>query len=451
MKPLQQLWSFFASVQLAIFTLSCIALSSIIGTLVPQGETHAEYVRRFGEKTALFFHILDIPRMYSSWWFIALLALLAVNLIVCSFDRFPSAWRIITSDNLEISLARLEKMAFSRVWAVPSTELRSIDLRPLLGARNLRHKTLSDGTLLLAEQGRYSRLGVYLVHASILVIFIGAIIGQIYGFKGNVMIPELRQTDRIFASGDTSIPLGFTVRCQSFAIDFYDNGMVKEYRSKLAILENQQEILRRDIIVNSPLTYKGITFYQSSYQAHQEFIVEITPDQERGKSFALPFQQEGVWEEKGLRFGILNAEGSGQRSVRAKLWFKAGDADGVTHWLADNETVQLPIGSRAYTIKVKQLYSTGLQVAKDPGVWIVYGGCFLLLFGLYISFFLSHRRIWLATTGRGKVTTVLLAGNANKNRLAFAKDFDHLCQQIDEQLGVPAKKTETARSDSSLA
>ena len=450
MKPLQQLWSFFASVQLAIFTLCCIALSSIIGTLVPQGEAHAEYVRRFGEKTALFFHILDIPRMYSSWWFLGLLALLAVNLMVCSLDRFPAAWRIITTDHLKVPRARLEKMAFARQWTVPSSLLHKIDWRALLGARNLREKPLPDGTVMLVDQGRYSRLGVYLVHASILVIFIGAIIGQLYGFKGNVMIPELRQTDRIFAAGDTSIPLGFSVRCQSFAIAFYDNGMVKEYRSKLSILEDQREVLSRDIVVNSPLTYKGITFYQSSYQAHQEFIIEITPDQESGKSFALPFQQEGSWEEKGLRFGILNAEGSGQRAVRAKLWFKAEEADGVTRWLADNETVQLPMGGHTYTIKVKQLYSTGLQVAKDPGVWIVYGGCFLLLLGLYVAFFRAHRRTWLVTTHHEKTTTVILAGHTNKNRLAFAKDFDALCLQIEEKLGVPAKKPENAKSDFSF-
>lgn len=425
--------------QLAISTLCCISLTSVIGTLVPQGETTAEYVRRFGEKTALFFHVLDIPRMYSSWWFHGLLALLAVNLIVCSLDRFPAAWKLIIANNLEISPSRLEKMPFSRRWSVSTGVLEAIDWLQVLSSQigGVREKKEENRVVLLAEKGKWSRLGVYLVHASILIIFIGAIVGQLWGFKGSVMLPELRETEHVFSSGNSNrISLGFTVRCQAFAIDFYDNGMVREYRSTLTIVDNQKEVLTTDIIVNSPLEYKGITFYQSSYQPHQEFIVEIGEDGDQApRRFALPFQQEGVWEERGLRFGILNAEGSGQRAVRAKLWFKAGAAEAVNQWLDDNQTVTLESAGKTYTVRIKQLYSTGLQVAKDPGVWIVYGGCFLLLFGLYLAFFHSHQKIWIYLEKDGPAATVVLAGTTNKNKLAFASRFQDLGEHLDSQLG----------------
>lgn len=439
MNYLQQIWNFFASVQLAICTLCCISLTSIIGTVVPQGETSAEYVRRFGEKTALFFHILDIPRMYSSWWFHGLLALLAVNLIVCSLDRFPAAWKLINADNLDISPSRLEKMPLSRRWTVSTGLLETIDWHRALSSRSggVLEKNEENRMLLLAEKGKWSRLGVYLVHASILIIFVGAIVGQLWGFKGSVMLPELRETGHVFSVGNSDrIPLGFTVRCQAFAIDYYDNGMVKEYRSTLTILEDQKEVLTTDIIVNSPLEYRGITFYQSSYQPHQEFIVEIHEAGDQApRRFTVPFQQEGVWAERGLRFGILNAEGSGQRSVRAKLWFKAGEAEAVNQWLDDNQTVTLETEGKTYTVRVKQLYSTGLQVAKDPGVWIVYGGCFFLLFGLYLAFFHSHQKIWISIEKKGHEGTVVLAGTTNKNKLAFARRFQHFGVHLDSQLG----------------
>jgi cytochrome c biogenesis protein len=240
-------------------TLCCISLTSIIGTVVPQGETSAEYVRRFGEKTALFFHILDIPRMYSSWWFHGLLALLAVNLIVCSLDRFPAAWKLINADNLDISPSRLEKMPLSRRWTVSTGLLETIDWhRALSRSGGALEKKEENRMLLLAEKGKWSRLGVYLVHASILIIFVGAIVGQLWGFKGSVMLPELRETGHVFSVGNSDrIPLGFTVRCQAFAIDYYDNGMVREYRSTLTILEDQKEVLTTDIIVNSPLGVQG--------------------------------------------------------------------------------------------------------------------------------------------------------------------------------------------------
>ena len=38
---------------------------------------------------------------------------------------------------------------------------------------------------------------------------------------------------------------------------------------------------------------------------------------------------------------------------------------------------------------------TGLQVAKDPGVWVVWIGCALLILGLIVSFFFSHQRVWV--------------------------------------------------------
>ncbi len=94
MTLLTQIWDFFSSVKLAIFTLCTLAATSIIGTLIPQGESAAFYVNNFGPKTAHFFQILDIPNMYYSWWFLGLLGLLSTNLIICSLDRFPQYGRL---------------------------------------------------------------------------------------------------------------------------------------------------------------------------------------------------------------------------------------------------------------------------------------------------------------------------------------------------------------------
>jgi cytochrome c biogenesis protein len=74
---------------------------------------------------------------------------------------------------------------------------------------------------------------------------------------------------------------------------------------------------------------------------------------------------------------------------------------------------------------------TGLQVAKDPGVNVVWLGCLLLTAGMMVSFFLSHRRIWirLAEGPHGKVE-VTAAGSANRNRPAFEKTFASVLAEI---------------------
>ncbi|MDK9709466.1 MAG: cytochrome c biogenesis protein ResB [Desulforhopalus sp.] len=438
MKLIDQIWAFFASVQLAILTLCSIAVTSIIGTIIPQGEPYTFYVTKFGTKTATLFQVLDIHKMYSSWWFYGLLGMLSINLIICSLDRIPSVWRIITADNLAISLDRIEKIASLRRWELPQEKSNSIDWQSVLSNTGWSFQTKKCGQTILSfsQKGRWSRMGVYVVHLSILIIFFGAIIGHFFGFKGSVMIPEMRSTEQIFSSPDSKpIDLGFTIRCDSFAIEFYDNGMPKEYRSGLSILENGQEILQKDIRVNSPLSYRGITFYQSSYQAHQEFLLQITEtDSGASRQFSLPFQKQESWKERNLQFGIINAEATGQRALRSKLWLKAGDGPAITQWLADSEDFSFTGDGKNYSLKVKQLYSTGLQVAKDPGVWIVYFGCSLLLLGLYMAFFLSHRRIWLYKHKAATSSIIYFAGTANKNKAAFAKTFSKLTNLIDQTI-----------------
>lgn len=437
MKLFNQLWAFFASVKLAIFTLCSLAVTSIIGTIIPQGESYSFYVKNFGEKTAQFFHILNIPEMYYSWWFLGLLGLLSTNLIICSLDRLPAVLKIITADNLAISPERIEKMAHCRKWQLLSGH-PGLDLATLLqkGGWPAAGKIQGQCELFFSQKNRWSRIGVYCVHLSILIIFIGAIIGHFFGFKGSVMIPEMRSTGQAYSTKDSApIALGFEVRCDTFSIEFYDNGMPKEYKSSLSVLENGRVVEQKDIEVNSPLTYRGITFYQSSYEAYKEFILDIT-EKATGETnrFIMPFQQQMSWDDKQIRFGIINADAIGQRVVRAKVWFKTGDNPATIHWLADNVGSSVISGEKEYLLKAKQMHATGLQVAKDPGVWVVYFGCGLMMLGLYMAFFLAHQRIWLYKHVDATGTTLYLGGSANKNKPAFARRFVQLASLVDQAI-----------------
>jgi cytochrome c biogenesis protein len=73
---------------------------------------------------------------------------------------------------------------------------------------------------------------------------------------------------------------------------------------------------------------------------------------------------------------------------------------------------------------------TGLQVVYDPGVWVIWAGCTLMVLGLWFAFFSSHRRVWVRLREEGGATAVVLAGNANKNRESFAEEFERLGDAI---------------------
>lgn len=441
-KTKNPVWALFVSVKLALFLLFTLAATSIIGTIIPQSKPVEFYVQTYGPNLARLMQTLSIPDMYNSWWFMILLAILSMNLIVCSIERIPNAWRLVTMDNLATDPERLKKMgmrkSFSTEGSLTEAENKAATFLAAKGWKTDK-RDKEGAAMLFSQKGGWTRFGVYIVHSSILIILIGAIIGSPrvamtilknpnFAFKGSVMVPESQQTDVIysFASG-TQIPLGFTVRCDYFTIDYYDNGMPKEFLSKLTVLENGKEVLKKDIEVNDPLIYKGITFYQSSYQPYQDFIINLKNNATGvSKSSITPSREQISWEEGGVRFGIINMMTRGEAVQKLKIWFTDDQAEPSTFWIEPDREAIIKRPTGEYTLSAKQLYATGLQVSKDPGVWWVYIGCGLMLIGLLVAFFMSHRKIWALIYDENGKTTVLFAGSAHKNKVGFEKTFESL-------------------------
>ena len=98
------IWRFFASVKLALITLIILSTISVIGSVIKQGQPPSFYVQEFGPGLARSLQFMNLTNMYSSWWFIAVFALFAINLVVCSMERLPATWRIVVLDNLSTCL-----------------------------------------------------------------------------------------------------------------------------------------------------------------------------------------------------------------------------------------------------------------------------------------------------------------------------------------------------------
>ncbi len=98
------------------------------------------------------------------------------------------------------------------------------------------------------------------------------------------------------------------------------------------------------------------------------------------------------------------------------------------------EKVKVNREDRTYLFAAKQRYATGLQVAKDPGVWFVYVGCGLMLLGLYMAFFMSHKRIWLIVNETENKTSIFISGTTNKNKAGFEKIFNELEESLRKNL-----------------
>jgi cytochrome c biogenesis protein len=441
--PRTSLWALLLSVRLSIFLLILMALTSIVGTLIKQNAPPMEYVQQFGTGLYRFLNFLGIFDMYHSWWFRGILTLLAINIFSCSSSRFPRIWNRITRPQSEILKIQSASLPYAKrlkrslspdeVAEKISSIARGIFGKPLLSET-------PEAIAIFAERGRMSRLGAYITHLSILIILLGALIGSLFGFKGFVNILEGETVDRVFTRqrhGTMPKPLGFKVRCDDFKITYYDTKaqerFIKEYISTLTFLEDGREVMKKEVRVNHPLTFNGLRFYQSSYGDIPEITVTVESTNQ-GKNFSFVThegERVGIPESKAF-FQILkfhpHIHNVGQGIAMAFFQPKAMPQ---RFWLLKARPKL--VGGYQFTLKdVTQREYTGLQITKDPGVWIVWLGCILLVWGLMVAFFSSHQRIWFLIP-RGKAT-IVISGTSNKNRMAFERKFHKTIAALEREV-----------------
>jgi cytochrome c biogenesis protein len=434
------IWDFFTSLKLVIILLLVLSVLSVAGTIIEQNKPLQEYYRFFKPETVELFSKLGLLDMYHSWWFTSCLALLALNIVACTMERYPFIIRgmkkqsAVLDEKIEAGLTNLTSIKYnlpaetveSRITAI--TE-KNFPARPVVTeSETARH--------LFYEKGRYSRLAFFLTHLSVLVIFIGAITGSLIGFKGYVNISEGEAISSIPTRRGDSKNLDFSVKCNSFHVDFYPNGAPKDYRSDLSVIKDGKEVDRKTIRVNDPLTYEGITFYQSSYGRLPDAATFEIRDRD-GVSLSnvfAPFGKEVDIPGSGIRIEVLDyrehfhlSDGSEAGPAFGVNIIRPGVApEGI--WISETKPEMNRHG--AYTFMVKNarfINYTGLQVNKDPGVWLVWTGSLMLVAGIMMAFFMSHKKFWIRIgkdkKGRVEVTA---GGMTNKNKLAFAGEVKKL-------------------------
>jgi cytochrome c biogenesis protein len=454
--PKNRIWMFFASVKLTVALLLTLAITSIIGTVIPQNETPAIYINAYGENLYRIFSFLKFFDMYRSWWFQLLIVFLTINVVVCSLERLPKTWKVVSMKKPPFNADRFRsdngKVDFQSQRSVQT--LRQT-FEPFICKKfsYCRIEETDKGWLLFGEKGRWTRLGAYIVHMSIIFLLIGALIGSNYGFEGFVNIPEGETVNQIRLRNSNEIyPLDFDIRCDSFSVSFYETGTPKEYRSSLTILEAEQPVLQKDIIVNDPLSYKGINIFQSSYGAfpsdsltlsissrEDEFGFNFIKETKIGEPVELPEGKGSV-----IIQDYTNSAQFGGRSI--------GEAFIGILTPPEGEPVQiiLPlrfpnfdrmrqgdfiIGIQDYEKK----FYTGLQVAYDPGVPVVYLGFIIMILGCFITFFKSHQRICVEIIQVGNNSRVMVAGSANKNKLGMQQKIKRISEKLQgmSQVNIP--------------
>ena len=439
-------WSFFSSVRLTLFLLILIALAAIVGTVIPQQDA-GEAVQKLPPALAGILKVLQLNDLYRSPWFLLLMALLTVNLVVCSLNRLPASLRLYRRQPEPDRPGLYEDLPPAQVLAAEGTvedEAARLEqvLKKALGS--VERKQSDQATWLSGHKGAWSYFGVYVIHTGVLVIILGAVIGSLLGFDGYVNIPEGGSADRIELRGGKGVmELGFDVKCDDFDVEFYDSGMPKLYRSDLSFLKGGEIRAKGVLMVNHPLEFDGIHFYQSSYGAIPgEALLKITNKREQLVKRARQGERFEIDGGK-AQVEILRIEGNLMRMGPAvKVGITAGDR-AISFWVfkfIDAIEEQNPMISKQvpqfnpglykpYLFKLEGIetsFYTGLKVTRDPGVPVVGAGAFLLVTGFLLTFFSSHRQVFVRLDKKHGKTRVCIAGRCNRDPVKLDREIERI-------------------------
>lgn len=455
---------FFSSLKCGLLLLGLLGVAVVLGTLILQRpmaqEGQIEQV--YAPQIVSLLNVLGLFDVFHTWWFILLLGLLGGNITLASIERFPQVWRLYARPHFLADATFIRALPFQKeiplgphtpagAMALAAETLENLGYPPRAGV-------LPQGTLYV-EKHRIVRLAPYVVHASLLIIFVGAMLDGTRGYKGFVSLRPGASTDVIepLTMPGARRHLNFTLRCDAAGMVPYPDGSPRQYWSQLAVLENGREVERKKIYVNDPLTYKGVRFFQASLSSmgtprklmmeaswlengvekHQALTLAPgtpAPLDEQGSTVALvDFIPDYV-----LQGNQITSKSDDPNNPAIHLQVMRAGAQVTNAWvLAKSPQLNPPndTGVKFRFLSVDMDSMTGLQVAHEPGQWLIWAGCLLLVTGLMMALYLSHIRIWgIVADDRKGQPALLLGGQPSKYRENFERKFHELTTEVQSAL-----------------
>ncbi|MFC1693100.1 cytochrome c biogenesis protein ResB [Candidatus Latescibacterota bacterium] len=429
-----------SSLQFSLVVLTVIAIVAIVGTLIPQDRQADFYQERYGIVVNFLISVFRFDTTYRSPLFLGLLGLFGLNLIFCSVVKFPVFFKRTFRPDLKPSLKTLANMPVTVSPSDSSLE----NVNTAFRETGFPLHRMSENRL-YGEKGRMGYLGAFTVHLSLLILLFGGIISLITGIRGHIILRKGETADSFMISEGKSYPLGFEIQLEQFDVQFYEQfpGRPKSYISSVTVTLTDSEVMHRDIRVNKPLIRNNFTIYQSSYGENEEPIPfssigdaarvavllkgapetmppVVTLDMVFGEEYTIPGFGDSITVSiaelyRNFKRGDSN---SNESNPAVKIDVKV---DGEQRWsifaFKNFPGLNMPMHedilflfsmldiktSGDDSIETSTDYYTVLGVVKDRGTTVMGLGAVLLIFGLFLSFYLRPRRIWVLEEN-GKIT-----------------------------------------------
>lgn len=414
----QKIFRVFANLKFSIFILLLISLCSIIGTVIEQDQSIELYKLNYPLTNPMFgflswdkILLFGLDHVYKTWWFLSLLFLFGCSLILCSFlQQLPSLkiarrcqfFRTTNGFYKLKNFTILTQFSFSKLLSTIQKQQYSI---------------FQQKNMVYCYKGLVGRIGPIIVHFSMILILGGTIVGSLFGFKAQEIVPRTENfhIQNLLASGRFSIVPKRSARVNDFWITYTKSKTISQFYSDISILNNQgNEIKRKTISVNYPLIHHGIYYYQTDWsliglrlktsnnQTIEYPLLNVFPNQEK---IWLTWIANNTLLKEGIIVLMDNLEGY------CSIYSNTGQFLGN---LEVNEQVNL---TQPLTLS-EIISSTGLQVKTDPGIPLIYLGFFFLMMSTLVSY-VTYSQVWIIQ----KNQQLFIGGNTNRALFDFELEF----------------------------
>ena len=425
MKKISQVLNWLSSLKIAILLLLLIAISCAAGTIIPQHETDAFYRETFNTNPILgiingkILLLLELNHIYTSFWFLLLLSWLGIALTVCSFRRQLPILKSALNWVDYKSPRQIAKLSIAQTIETnnPSESLEKLTYNLKKQGWNVKE---TDGRI-AARQGVIGRLGPILIHLGMILLMIGATYGSLNGETIEKFLAPGRSIDLL----DRSKNKGLTIELEKFLIERDPQGRAEQYRSKVNIIETNGNVESKEISVNHPLRYKGLTLYQADWS-----LAAVTIQFDNSPKLQIPIKSipelgEQVWgtiipTKKDGKDPILLTVNSEQGPVTI---YNNNGTKLIT--LSNNKEAEIK-GTLIRIINI--IPSSGLLLKRDPGVPVVYTSFAIILLGGSLSI-ISTKKIWILH--EKEKSLIYIGGLSNRNLTGLSKELPKLISLLD--------------------
>ena len=417
MKKISQVLNWLSSLKIAILLLLIIAISCALGTLIPQQESDQFYYENFNKNPFLgllngkILLLFEFNHIFTSFWFLFLLTWLGVALAVCSFRRQLPILKSALSWIDYKSPRQITKLSISQ--AIVTNDL-SKDLEKLKNnlIKNGWNVKETDGRI-AARQGVIGRLGPILIHLGMILLMIGATYGSLNGKTIEKFLAPGRSIDLVNNNKES----GLIIELENFKIERDPQGRAEQYRSIVNIIEPNGENQSKEISVNYPLRYKGLTLYQADWS-----IAAITI--EIGNSPKLQIPVNSITELGDQVWGtVIPTTKDGKEPILLTVNSETGpvkiyDEDGI---FITNLNINNKAKVKNNFIKIVNIIpSSGLLLKYDPGVPLVYTSFAIIIIGGSLSI-ISTKKIWVLY--EKEKSRIYIGGLSNRNLAGLSKEM----------------------------